>query len=144
MPFRRLAVWFGLVLALALYSRWYMDRTRTDRCSLDGNRIEPIYAVHLMLDGKVLARFCCIPCAREWPDVPSGAYWRVTDEITGEPLDATTASFVESSVVTVPSRQARIHVFAHWADAMEHDTRYSGVRIPNPLVIDPPTSPKEE
>lgn len=135
MPARRLAVWFGLVLALAVYNRWYMAQARSDRCSLDGNRIEPIYAVELMRDGRVLERFCCTKCAAEWPDVPDDAYWRVRDEVTGEAIDATAASFVESSVVTVPSRQARIHAFGSWSDALEHATRYDGRRVPNPLVV---------
>ncbi len=147
MSSKRLVIWFAVVLALALYSRWHASRTRSDRCGLDGNRIEPVYAVDLMLDGRVTGRFCCVRCASEWPDVPADAYWQVRDEITGRPLDATTACFVESSVVTVASRQDRTHVFASWADALGHMTRYDGIRVPNPLAIgvgSAPSSPPDD
>ena len=82
----------------------------------------------------MLARFCCISCAKEWPDVPAGSWWRVRDEITGEALDADVASFVESSVVTVASRRCRTHAFKNWSDAMNHAATYGGERVADPLV----------
>jgi hypothetical protein len=129
----RLVIWFAAILLLAVGSRATLERGRADRCSLDGNRIIPVYRVDLMVDGGVLERFCCVRCAAEWPEVPDGAYWQVRDEVTGAVLDAERASFVESTVVTIPSRQDRVHVFRRWADALEHVTAYDGRRIANPL-----------
>lgn len=128
-----LLVWFGLVLLFSLFSRWHVYHRSATRCSLDGNRIVPVYRVDLMLAGDTLESFCCVRCAREWPDVPAGINWRVYDEITKAALDAAKACFVESEVVTVPSRQDRTHVFANWADAMTHADAYDGDRVPNPF-----------
>lgn len=131
---RNLAVWFGAVLLLSLYSRWHVYAASTGRCSLDGNRIVPTYRVDLMLDGHAIDSFCCVKCAVEWPDVPDAGYWRVRDEVTGKTLDADRACFVESSVVTVPSRQDQTHVFKSWTDALSHVTAFDGYRIQNPLA----------
>lgn len=130
----KLVVWFGFILVLSLYSRWYTRYAGADRCSLDGNRITPIYRVDLMNGTESVASFCCVKCAAEWPDVPEGAYWQVRDEKTGKLLDARQAAFVESSVVTVSSRQDRTHVFKKRMDAMAHAAEYDGYQIANPLV----------
>ena len=129
----KLGLWFLFVLLLALLGRWRLAGARADRCSLDGSRITPIYRIDLMLGEKVERSFCCVRCARDWPQAVRDGYWRVRDEVSGQPLDAGRAYFVESGVVTVPSRQDRVHVFKEWAAAMDHATMYGGERIPNPL-----------
>ena len=133
MTVKGLLIWFTCILALSFYSRWHVFVARADRCSLDGNRIVPVHQVDLMVDGQVKERFCCVKCAREWPNVPVDATWRVRDEISGEPLDATIACFVQSSAVTVTSRQDRVHAFKNWTDAMSHISEYGGARIPCPF-----------
>ena len=141
MTHNRLVVWFVAVLACSLYSRWDVYHAGAGRCSLDGNRLTPIYRVDLMLGGRIETSFCCIRCAREWPDVPPGAYWQLRDEATGRILDATRGCFVESSVVTIPSRQDRTHVFSDWVDARNHMADYDGYRVANPLPDPPPSVP---
>ena len=131
---KALAVWFLFVTLLAVFGRWQVARARTDRCSLDGSRITPIYRVDLMAGEKIERSFCCLRCAQDWPQGAGHGYWRVRDEVTGQLLDAATACFVESSVVTVPSRQCRTHVFKDWAAAMAHAAEYGGGRIRNPLT----------
>ena len=81
-----LVIWFGAMLSLALLGRWHSSASITGRCQLDGTRVVPVYQVDLMRDNDVLASFCCLRCAQEWPDVPADSYWQVRDEITGEPL----------------------------------------------------------
>ena len=98
-----------------------------------------------MVDGRVKESFCCVKCAQEWPQAVEGGYWRVRDEVTGQILDAATACYVESSVVTVPSRQDKIHIFKGWAHAMDHAVEYGGTRIGNPLARSfSPESPSPE
>jgi hypothetical protein len=133
-----LLIWFSCIFVLSLYSRWCVFVARADRCSLDGNRIVPVHQVDLMVDGRVKERFCCVRCAREWPNVPWGATWQVRDEMTGDLLDVTIACFVESSVVTVPSRRDRIHAFKNWTDAVSHVSLYGGSRIPCPFPAKAP------
>ncbi|TDJ73990.1 MAG: hypothetical protein E2O39_05145 [Planctomycetota bacterium] len=134
MTYKLLILWFGTVFALSMLSRWDVFERRAQRCSLDGNRIAPVHRVDLMAEREVLASFCCVRCASEWPDVRDGSYWRVRDELTGEVLDANEACFVESGVVTVPSRQDHVHVFASWADALSHVAEFGGERIDQPLA----------
>jgi hypothetical protein len=134
MTYKLLILWFGTVFALSMFSRWDVFERRAQRCSLDGNRIAPVHRVDLMAEREVLASFCCVRCASDWPDVEDGSYWRVRDELTGEVMDADEACFVESGVVTVPSRQDYVHVFASWADALAHVTEFGGERIAQPLV----------
>lgn len=131
---KRLLLWFGFVLLFALYSRWQTERSRNQRCDLDGNRIEAWARVDLMHAGRVVKSFCCVTCAGQWPDVPEGAYWQVHDEITGQPLDAARARFVRSNKITVVARACRVHVFREWQDAVAHARQYEGQLIPNPLA----------
>ncbi len=131
---RALLAWFALVLALGVFSRWYVQERRPTRCSLDGGRIEPIYRVDLVVDGSVRESFCGVRCATEWPRVPAGAAWHVRDEVSGRTIDAGKASFVESSVVTVAARQDRTHVFEHWPEASEHAAEYGGNLLANPFA----------
>jgi hypothetical protein len=141
----RLALWFAALLVLSLLSRWRLEARRSERCSLDGGRIVPIYQVDLVLADQVLERFCCLRCAGDWPEVPAGAYWRVRDEVTGRELDASVASFVDSPLVTVAARQCRLHAFERWADASSHVAAYGGERVPNPLPTPgKPASPPQE
>jgi hypothetical protein len=101
---------------------------------MDGNRMEPIYQVDLAAGGNVLASFCSLTCALQWPEVPEDAYWLVRDEVTGRALDSTRAHFVSSRLVTVPARAEHVHVFAHWADAQAHAERHGGQAVPDPLA----------
>lgn len=126
-------LWFGAIVAFSLYSRHSIDAGRQGRCSVDGNRIAPIHRVDLVRDGVALASFCCVRCASDWPDVPEGAHWRVRDEVTGALLSADEAIFVTSTVVTVPSRMDRTHVFARGQDAMAHCNQFGGVTVDDPL-----------
>lgn len=130
---RFLLSWSVLIAALATHGRW-CSPPREQRCSMDGNRMEPLYQVELASDGRVHARFCSLSCARDWPAVPPGSWWQVRDEVTGEALDAARAHFVASRIVTVPARAERVHAFAHWADAQAHAERHGGHAVPNPLA----------
>lgn len=137
MTTKRVVAWFAALVALSFLSRWYAYEARADRCALDGNRIVPVYGVDLMAGSEVRASFCSIGCATEWPEVRNASdppIWRVRDEISGEPLDATKACFVRSSVVTIPARQERTHAFRDWSDALEHLHEYGGERIVNPFA----------
>jgi hypothetical protein len=109
---------------------------------MDGNRMEPIYQVDLASGGAILASFCSLTCAREWPAAGPDTYWQVRDEVTGSVLDSTRAHFVASHLVTVPARAERIHVFAHWADAQAHAERHGGHAVPDPLVRAPRSEPE--
>ena len=101
-------------------------------CDLDGTKIIDIYRVDIV-DGEGNPHaFCCPRCARIWlkhQKQPPTAI-TVTDESTGETLDASSAWYVGSSVVTNHSNGNRVHVFARQADAEKHAETFLGLVLP--------------
>jgi hypothetical protein len=120
---RWLIVALGLliVVGLPLAGHWARS-TSAARCALDGVAIDRLYQVRVVdADGHDHV-FCCIHCATTWLGRQSESPRRVfvTDEVTGQELDAASAWFVRSLVVTSPHTGNRVHVFAHRADALRH------------------------
>ncbi len=103
-------------------------RQRQPRCALDGAAIESIYAVETEDAEQGLRRFCCIRCAEYWLARQAGAdrEVRVTDEVTGRPVDAGEAFFVRSTVVTNHATGNRIHAFRRRHAAEEHAASHRG------------------
>jgi nitrous oxide reductase accessory protein NosL len=111
------------------------NRARQDRqqgCALDGVRIEPIYRVSIVDDQQHAHEFCCVRCAELWLErqatQPTGIY--LTDEASGEEIEAGRAFFVRSSVITKPTTGNRIHVFQQRGDAEKHAARFGGRLLP--------------
>jgi hypothetical protein len=123
-------LWLGLGLAivvgLPILGHW--ARRNTDPgCALDGVRIDPVYRVEIVADDDHRHVFCCIRCAEIWLQKrPAAQAILVTDEPTGEPIDAGSAYYVRSGVVTTPTTGNRIHVFRHRADAERHAAQFLG------------------
>jgi hypothetical protein len=106
---------------LPMIGHW-ARRDRAGRCALDGVKIEPLYAVRVRDAEGADRDFCCPICAELWlgrQAAPPRIIY-VTDETTGDRLDARRAFFVRSSVVTVPTTGSRVHAFAAEADAVRH------------------------
>jgi nitrous oxide reductase accessory protein NosL len=125
-----------VIFVLAALAGSFLKKSGGDRCALDGMRIEPVYQVDVTpAEGKTL-KFCCIECARKWMAAYKGNVGAVTvtDEVTGNRIDASIAHFVESSIVTNPSTGNRIHVFAERADAEKHAEEFGGTVIGNPFA----------
>lgn len=137
MSHRSILLWFAALTIFAVVSRAQVRGGGPDRCSFDGAVIEPIHRVDLMEETTPSASFCSIACALDWPARPPPAphrnWWRVRDEVTGLPVDASRATFVASRVVTVPARSERIHVFADPTAAMSHCVQFGGARIADPF-----------
>src|SRR5437870_6932153 len=92
----------------------HLARRDTARlCAFDGARIEPLYAVRITDGAGAEHEFCCVRCARQWLERDSRSPRRilVTDETTGAEIDAASAIFVRSFVVTQRSTGNRIHAF---------------------------------
>ena len=78
-------------------------------------------------DGREFS-FCCVHCTRLWlaqRDDPPAAV-AVTDEATGEPVEARAAVFVRSTVATNPVTGNRVHAFRDRAAAEEHARVFGG------------------
>jgi len=117
-----------VVTGLALVGSWARHGA-LGTCALDGAEIEPLYQVRVVDEEGQSHAFCCIICAKLWLDKrhTSPQAILVTDEASGQEVDADEAFFVRSSVVTRATTQNRIHAFKHRADAERHATTALGM-----------------
>ncbi|RJO61772.1 hypothetical protein C4544_01910 [candidate division WS5 bacterium] len=109
----------------------------THVCHYDGEKSRPIYEVNITLkDGDVM-QFCSIYCAGAWfkENAAKADTVIVTDEITGEKLDASIAFFVESDVISVATTRNRIHAFKDEHHAQTHAKQYNGRNVVNPVNL---------
>jgi hypothetical protein len=124
-----LCLFLGLAAMVGLPVLGRLARRTDTGCALDGAKIDPAYRVEVVdADGQTHA-FCCVRCAEIWlrhRAAPPRAV-RVTDEVSGEPVDAASAWFVRSSVVTRPATGNRVHAFRSRADAEKHAATFAGV-----------------
>jgi hypothetical protein len=111
----------GVLLALPLIGAW-LRHTSRDRCELDGEHLVQCYSVYIEDAAGRTHSFCCLRCAEMWAEQQSRQIEsvRVTDESTGESLNAEDVFFVRSLVITNPSTGNRIHVFRKREDAERH------------------------
>jgi hypothetical protein len=97
-------------------------------CALDGAKINQDYRVEVVAsDGRTHA-FCCLRCAEIWlgrQSTPPRTVL-VTDEASGNLIDARDAFYVRSSVVTTPATANRVHAFLSRADAEKHADKHGG------------------
>ncbi|HVX09694.1 MAG TPA: hypothetical protein VHC22_00695 [Pirellulales bacterium] len=116
-----------LAVALPCLGTW-ARRHRLPHCALDGVAIVPIYAVEINSPAQPTRVFCCIRCADYWleNEAPRSAVVNATDEVSGRPIDASSAFFVQSRVVTNAVTGNRIHAFADRGDAEEHAAQFRG------------------
>jgi hypothetical protein len=116
-----------LIVGLPVVARW-SRRHAPPRCAVDGLRIEPLYQVRIVDQAGGSHRCCCVACARLWitrrKEPPSAIY--VTDEAGGAEIDARSAHFVRSAVVTNPITGNRTHAFSKASDAAEHARVFAG------------------
>lgn len=127
-------VLFAILVTVTLIYALSRER-RGARCDYDGTRIQPIYEIDVTLEDGSVKRFCSVVCARSYlkNKIANIKYVTVTDEVTGNKLDAFLAFYVESNIVTIPHVENNIHVFAKQEDARRHARQYNGKLIPNPF-----------
>jgi hypothetical protein len=135
----------GLLVVVGLpLAGWWGRRGAAPRCELDGLTIEPLYRVRVVDRAGASHRFCCVRCAARWlgrqGDRPRAVY--VTDEASGAEVDAGSAFFVRSAVVTNAVTRNRVHAFRDRAAAEEHARAYggetlTGVQRPFSFEMDP-------
>jgi hypothetical protein len=116
-----------VIVGLPLAGKW-ARRGAAPRCEFSGLRIEPLYQVRVVDRAGASHRFCCVRCTRRWlarRGSRSEAIY-VTDEASGQEVDARSAYFVHSRVVVNPITANRVHVFRDRADAEEHARAFGG------------------
>jgi hypothetical protein len=113
-------------------------RTAEVNCALDGTKIDSIYRVEVVDGAGIIHRFCCPVCARLWLKQQAAPPQNliVTDEASGAPVEAASAHYVRSAVVTVPGTGNRVHAFRTAEDAEKYAEQFKGVVLSddeNPL-----------
>lgn len=111
------------------------QRQNVPVCHYDGENITTIYEVAINLKDGDVSKFCSVYCAQAWfkENNKKVASVTVTDEFTGEKLDASIAFFVESDVVNVAATRNSIHVFKDEHDARAHIKQYNGKTLQDPF-----------
>ena len=100
----------------------------TPRCEMDGVRIDPSSRVRAVEEDGQSHTFCCPHCARRWierQDEPPIAIY-VIDEVGHQEIDAHSAHFVHSAIVTDPVTGNHIRAFRDQAAAEAHVETFGG------------------
>ena len=119
----------GLVIAAALPVVGHQVRKDDrPRCNRDGLLIDAAFRVRVRDAAEAFTRFCDVGCARSWIDRQPAAPQQilVTDEDSGEMLDAREAFFVRSSIITNRVTGNRWHVFRDRDRAKQHAKQSRG------------------
>jgi len=106
---------------------------------MDGQELSPALRVDLTMSDGASHIFCTIACAQTWlANQPTATPKEATvrDAITGEPVDAYTAFFVQSKMVTNRANANNIHAFRFRTDAMEHIRQFGGQLIADPFSVE--------
>ena len=126
-----LAVLAALLLGigLPLVGHW-LRQGGSPRCAYDGQRVEPLYRVRVIDHAGGVNDFCCIRCATRWLERGQDAdEVRVVDEASGTEINARSAYFVESAIVTNRVTGNHVHSFRDRAAAEEHAKSYGGLLL---------------
>jgi hypothetical protein len=116
-----------IVVGLPLAGKW-LRRQEAPRCAMDGLPIVSLYRVRIVDGAGRSHPCCCVGCARRWlerADDPHAEVY-VRDETTGAEVEARSAFFVESRVVTNAVTRNAVHTFRWRQDAEEHARRFGG------------------
>ena len=139
----RWAALVGLLIAgsLPVVGDWVREDDRP-RCRWDGLVLDAAFRVRTRDAAGTSSGFCDVGCARSWiRRHPSATREiRVTDEDSGEMIDATEAFFVRSSIITNEITGNRWHVFRSRDRAEQHARESRGRLMVGP---DHPLSPAE-
>jgi hypothetical protein len=126
-PTRWLLALAVLVVGLPV-AGWWSRYDAEPRCAFDGLPIQPAYRMRVVDSDGATHHFCCVRCGRLWLERQAGIpeeVW-VTDEASGDELDARFAHFVHSAVVTDAVSGNRVHVFRDPKAAEEHARAFHG------------------
>jgi hypothetical protein len=131
MKVRRCVNWLGLLLVVVGVPL-AVHRARGNaepRCDFDGNKVERACRVDIVDSEGRPHVFCCPGCALAWltrqADAPRSI--TVTDEVSGQPLDAARAVYVRSSALDTQATGRSLHVFRSEADAEKHADTFAGI-----------------
>jgi hypothetical protein len=130
-PWPFLAGGLLVVVGLPLIGAW-VRHSGEPGCALDGAVVVPDYRVEVEdADGNRHV-FCCVRCVQIWlaDQASPPRSITVTDEESGESVEASRAWYVRNWVVTTPATGNRIHVFRRRAKAESYSAEKQGIVLP--------------
>jgi hypothetical protein len=113
-------VYLGVLAVLPVAGHW-LRRDDGPFCAHDGGKIDARYRVRVVDTAGRDHEFCCIKCAEAWlahEESPRAVF--VTDEVTGQEVEAPSAFFVRGTAATSRVTGNRVHAFRSERDAEEH------------------------
>jgi len=96
-----------------------------------------MHEVIIIEKDKSPSKFSCVLSAQIWlrENRKLASCIQVTDEITGEKIEAEDAYYVVSEVITTPHTGNKIHVFGQKRAAKLHARQFNGKLVKNPLRV---------
>ncbi len=133
-----------LSVGLGIFSSYRMYGHKVDACEQCGISINPGFEVVLHLRDGTIKRYCCVNDAlHAYREMVDQVEWvAVTEQETGEKLNATDAIFVENDIVTCEPCDTRLHIFeaeTHGGLFFEHRVdkykkKFGGKNVDNPFL----------
>lgn len=136
-------VLFLLAVSLLALAGELTKQPDGERCALDGAAIPPLTRVSIKPPEDKELHFCSLCCARGWLTANPGIATAlaagqgsitVTDEVSGEAMDAGLAYWVRSGRFSRRANHCRMHVFREVADASRHLLDFKGEEAPGFLA----------
>lgn len=132
MPTKQVLYIFLIFLVGGLIALASTFETRPDaRCAVDSTPIYPITEITIESIKGETVQFCSVCCAQTWlsENQNDGMSITVTDEVSGEKLDASLAFWVVSESYSRRESGCKIHAFKEQAEAARHILQYNGSEL---------------
>ena len=143
-PWKILLIVAILSVGLGLFSSYHMYGHKVAACEQCGMSINPTFEVVFHLKDGTKKRYCCVNDAlHAYREMVDQVDWvAVTEQETGEKLNATDAIFVENEIVTCEPCDTRVHIFeaeTHGGLFFEHrmdkyKKKFGGKIVDNPFL----------
>jgi hypothetical protein len=131
-------------VGLGLFSSYYMYSQKVVSCQLCGISINPTFEARLHLKDGTVKRYCCVNDAlHAYRELMERVEWvSVTEQETGEKLNATDVIFVENDIMTCAPCGTKLHIFeaeTHGGLFYEHRVnkymkKFGGKIVDNPFL----------
>ena len=132
-------------VGLGLYSSYHMYGYKVETCDQCGISINPTFEVVFHLKDGTTKHYCCVNDAlHAYREMVDRVEWvAVTEQETGEKLNAADAIFVENDIVTCEPCGTRLHIFeaeTHGGLFVEYRVdkymkKFGGKIVDNPFAV---------
>lgn len=143
-PLKVVLVVVILSIGLGLFSSYYMYGRQVETCDLCGIPINSTFEAMLHFKDGTGKHYCCVNCAlHACRELKEKVDWvSVTEQETGQKLNANDVIFVENDIITCKPCGTRLHIFeaeTHGGFFYEHRVtkyikKFGGKIVDNPFL----------